>query len=74
MFSWDHISSPKSSGGWGVQKLFWVYKALHAKSLWRGLMDEGLWGSIMQDKYIYPDSVNNWICDGIRKKYCSSVT
>lgn len=54
--AWDRIPFPKKSGGWGIRDVFWVYQALH-----QSLTHSGLWGLIMQDKYLEGIFVIDWI-------------
>lgn len=70
---WDIISRPILYGGWGVRNLYVVHKALHMKSLWRALFDGGLWGKLIRDKYICPESIAGWLCSGKYLKQNSSV-
>lgn len=58
---WNRIALLKEAGGWGIYNIFWVYKALHLKSLWRALNHSCLWSWISRDKYLNGWSVIAWI-------------
>lgn len=61
LIAWSTLTAPKEFGGWGIRNIYWIYKALHLKSLWRALTHPGLWGLLMQDKYLKGDTAINWI-------------
>lgn len=56
----SHISSAKSHGVWGLLDLRSFSKALLCKSFWRGINDEGIWGSIIQNKYLGGKELSYW--------------
>lgn len=58
------ISTPKSHGGWGLLDMRSFGKALLYKSFWRGICDHGIWGSIIQDKYLGRKDLSYWIRKG----------
>lgn len=61
---WELIARPKNMGGWGLRRLDLFSKALRMKSLWRGLFSDTLWKKVLLDKYIKPQSVEQWLKDG----------
>lgn len=50
-------------GGWGIKDLGLFNRALCAKSLWRALLSEGLWGRIIRMKYLKRLPVHYFLCD-----------
>lgn len=50
--AWDSLSKPKALGGWGIKQLGAFNIALCAKSMWRCLTNNGLWGSVIKAKYL----------------------
>jgi len=51
----------KKQGGWGLENVYLFVQVLIAKSLWRLLFIEGLWGKIIRCKYLCHLSVEQWI-------------
>jgi hypothetical protein len=58
---WDLLAHPKALGGWGLKNIFMFAKALATKSGWRLLTTDSLWSTILIQKYIRPDSLEDWI-------------
>ena len=52
LVSWEVLSKPKFAGRWGIKNLRLVNMALCAKSFWRALFNEGLWGKLVRSKYL----------------------
>jgi hypothetical protein len=59
--SWERLSLPISFGGWGIHNIFDFSKSLAASTCWRVLMGEGIWHRVILDKYLYQNSVTNWL-------------
>lgn len=70
--AWHTISRPKADGEWRIRNIYWVYHALHLKSLWRALYSEGLWGRVIRDKYLHGLSIIEWFRKPIKKTHDSS--
>ena len=58
---WEKIVIPKGLGGWGLKNIFLFAKYLAAKGGWRLLKTVSLWTKVIIQKYIAPDSIENWI-------------
>jgi hypothetical protein len=58
---WESLAMPKMLGGWGLKNIFLFSKALVTKSNWRLITSESLWTKVVTQKYIHPDSVEEWI-------------
>jgi hypothetical protein len=58
--SWEALSRPKSSGGWGLRNLAHFNTSLLANTLWDTLFDKGLWHNIVMDKYLRHSDVIQW--------------
>jgi hypothetical protein len=58
--NWDTIARPKKAGGWGVQNMAFLNKALEVKTLWRGLTKAGIWHKVLKDKYLPYLSMSTW--------------
>jgi hypothetical protein len=58
---WDNIAFPKSLGGWGFKNIFLFSKALAAKACWRLITDTIPWTLVIAQKYISPDTIEDWI-------------
>jgi hypothetical protein len=58
---WESIAMPKALGGWGLKNIFLFSKALAAKVCWRLISVSSLWTQVVTQKYISPDSVEDWI-------------
>lgn len=63
---WKDLSRTKHLGGWGVKDLRDFNKDLCAQILWRALFDKGLWGSIIQAKYLNGLDAGFWLGTGSR--------
>jgi len=50
--NWKSLAMPFRYGGWNIKHLHYFNKALNAKSLWRALLDNGLWSKIIRGKYL----------------------
>lgn len=59
--AWQHISLPKSIGGWGLKHLAWFVDALGAKTLWRALFGDTLWSDIIRRTYLKSTLPYIWI-------------
>jgi hypothetical protein len=57
---WERLTLPKCYGGWGLRNLIDFNKALVTHTLWRVLKNEGIWHTIIVDKYLPHSTVNNW--------------
>ena len=44
---------PKDRGGWGLKDLDTFGRDLLIKSMWRGLMSNGIWNEIIRFKYLH---------------------
>jgi hypothetical protein len=71
---WDRLLCPKSLGGWGLKNIFLFSKDLEVKSGWRLFTTDKLWSTIVVQKYICPNSLEDWI-QKPEKKYtkCSII-
>jgi hypothetical protein len=58
---WDNIALPKSLGGWGLKNIFLFSKSLAAKACWRLISDTNMWTHVIVQKYITPNSIEDWI-------------
>jgi hypothetical protein len=58
--SWEVLSRPKSSGGWGLKNLAHFNITLLANTLWHTLFHKGIWHNIVMDKYIRHYDVIKW--------------
>ena len=58
---WKNIAIPKGLGGWELKNIFLFAKYLVAKGGWRILKMENLWAHVMIQKYISPESMEDWI-------------
>jgi hypothetical protein len=59
--NWFQIAKPKSLGGWGLKNPFLFNRALATNSLWRVLMEDGIWHRVIKDKYLPYTSVATWL-------------
>lgn len=66
LVKWKTLSKPMCYGGWGVKNVFYFGKALSAKSLWRGLLGQGIWKIVIMDKYLRNRSIDEWLRDDQR--------
>lgn len=48
----EKINIPKEVGGWGILDIKIFSLALLLKALWRGIFNEGIWGDIVNTKYL----------------------
>lgn len=44
LVKWPRIAMPKDLGSWGIKNIYWFWKALATKSLWRLIHNTMLWG------------------------------
>ena len=51
----------KGLGGWGLKDIFLFSKALVAKGGWRLLKSSSLWTRVIKQKYLYGESLLDWI-------------
>jgi hypothetical protein len=58
---WKRIALPKRWGGWGLKDVHLFGKSLAARSLWNFITKPILWRAILIDKYVSPDSINDWV-------------
>jgi hypothetical protein len=49
--NWQLIARPKHHGGWSLRNMFSFSRAMAVNTLWRALMQEGLWHRVLKDKY-----------------------
>ena len=59
--SWKRIVVPKGLEGWGLKNFFLFAQALAAKGEWRLISTESLWTQVIAQKYLFPDSIKDWI-------------
>jgi hypothetical protein len=59
--NWSQLAKPKRLGGWGLKNPFLFNRALAANSLWRVLMEDGIWHCVIKDKYLPYTSVATWL-------------
>jgi hypothetical protein len=64
LVSWNQLAKPKKMGGWGIKNIYSFGKALAAKTLWRCLMNQGLWHEVVVKKYLKKKSVVEWFREG----------
>lgn len=55
------LARPKHMGGWGVLDLSHFRKALLCKSMWKEIMGDSLWSSIIRAKYMDNMDMSYWI-------------
>ena len=58
---WEKIAVPKGLRGWGLKNIFLFAKSLVGKGSWRILKMENLWAYVMIQKYIHPNSTEDFI-------------
>jgi len=69
------LSTPKHLGGWGFKNLNFFGCALAMKSLWRAIIDSGLWNKLMCVKYLQNKSFKEWFQSGFAlKNFTGSFT
>jgi len=66
--SWERLSLPISFGGWGFCNIFYFSNSLATSTCWRVLIGEGIWNRVILDKYIYHNSIINWLRNKSFKK------
>jgi hypothetical protein len=71
--SWKKLIVPKSQRGWGLKNIFLFLKVLIAKNVWRFIQEFGLLAHVIKDKYIYLDSIEEWIKNLARNFQNSSI-
>jgi hypothetical protein len=59
--AWQLIAHPKQHGGWGLRNLGSFSREMAANTLWRALMQEGLWHRILKEKYFPFVFVAHWL-------------
>jgi hypothetical protein len=52
---------PKALGIWGIKNLIWFRKDLAAKSMWRFIHKDMLWGRALSSKYLQERNKIDWI-------------
>jgi hypothetical protein len=65
--SWEKLFVPKSLGGWGLKNIFLFSKSLAAKASWRLIKSKSLWTSVVSQKYIIPDTIEEWIQNLVKR-------
>ena len=65
--SWESLSKPKLMVGQGIKNLNWFNWALCAKSSWRTLFDEGLWGGNVKAKCLKCVAMVHWFRYAMKK-------
>jgi hypothetical protein len=63
---WEHIARPKALGGWGLKKKFLFSKALVTKACCRLISMTILWTLLVTQKYIFLDTMEDWIHSPIK--------
>jgi len=48
-------------GGWGLKNIFRFAESLAAKGAWRLIKKDSLWSRVIFQKYIRPDTLEDWI-------------
>ena len=59
--SWKRIAVPKCFGGWGLKDIFLFSKALATKGGWRMVKTDSLWTRVIKQKYLFGESITDWI-------------
>ena len=59
--SWKRVVVPKGLGGWGLKNILLFAKALVTKGEWKIIKMVSLWTQVIAQKYIFPDSIEDWI-------------
>jgi hypothetical protein len=73
LVKWSTLARPKDLGGWGIHNLLWFSRALAAKSLWRLMSNNMLWGRVLMSNYLAGKTIEEWFCMP-RKSVLSSST
>jgi hypothetical protein len=60
LVKWSCLAMPKELGGWGIKNIVWFCKLLVAKSLWRLIHNNMLWGRVLTSKYLAGKSFVEW--------------
>jgi hypothetical protein len=55
------LAAPKILGGWGLKNIHLFSKALAENPSWRLITSDNLWTKVVSQKYISPDSIEEWI-------------
>jgi hypothetical protein len=71
--SWKKLALPKSIGGWGLKNPFLFSKALATKNVWRLIQGTCLWVQVVRDKYIAPNTVEDWIRKSLKQQNNASI-
>ena len=58
--SWESISLPKNMGSLGLKHLDFLNSTLSMKSLCHGIIGNGLWSSVLKEKYIKIWTISQW--------------
>jgi hypothetical protein len=64
--SWEKLAVPKSLGGWGLKNIFLLFKSLGCKAGWTLVKTESIWTSVIIHKYIFPNTVEEWIQNHVK--------
>jgi hypothetical protein len=59
--SWQTLSRPKRSGGWGLKNLAIFNTTLLANSFWRAVTLDSIWHRVIMDKYIGAQPLHLWL-------------
>jgi ribonuclease HI len=59
--SWQTLSRPKRSGGWGLKNLAIFNTTLLANSFWRAVTLDSIWHRVIMDKYIGSQPLHLWL-------------
>jgi hypothetical protein len=62
LYNWQLIARPKQFEGWGLRNLYCLSRAMATNTLWRALMDEGLWHRVLKTKYLPFIFMERWFC------------
>lgn len=63
----------KGTWGWGLKELHTFERALLMKSMWRGLMSNGIWNDITKNKYLGDLGVEGLLMIGWKNKKGASA-
>jgi hypothetical protein len=72
--NWETLATPKTLGGWGFKNIFHFNKALAANSLWRALTTNGIWSTVIKDKYFPYYLCCSWLRNGSHSQRAASQT
>jgi hypothetical protein len=73
LVSWKKLVVPKAQGGWGLKNIFLFSKALAAKNVWRLIQGSGLWAQVIKEKYIAPDTMEEWVRNPVKRIQNASI-